>query len=65
MPQTKTPPKPKNRHESVFPDRASFEVFLDLVQEAARGTGVKPGNIHLILEDLTEKFGQGLPEEEP
>ena len=62
MAATKTQ-KSKAHPEPVFEDKISFEVFLEDVERSARGVDVKPKNIRLILEFLTEKFGQGLPEE--
>lgn len=48
--------------ETVFPDQLSFRVFLEEVEEAARGTRVKRDKVPLILELLKEHFGKGLPE---
>lgn len=55
--------KRKAQQEPMFPDRIFFKVFLEHVEDAARGAEVKPKNIRLILESLKEKFGQGLSEE--
>lgn len=64
MAATKTQ-KQKVRQEPMFEDDVSFEVFLEEVEYAARGVGVKSENIRFIQELLTEKFGQGLPAREP
>ena len=65
MATTKTQ-KPKAREkETVFEDDVSFEVFLEDVEYAARGVGVKSDNIRRILKFLREEFGQGIPKREP
>lgn len=64
MPATKTQ-KQKARQEPMFEDQTSFEFFLEEVEHAARGAGVKSENIQVILELLKEKFGQELPAREP
>ena len=48
--------------ETVFPDRPTFEMFLEYVERHAEELDVKPKNIPLIIKVLEEKFGQGLPE---
>lgn len=63
MPVAKTPRHKARDKETVFPDRLSFEVFLEDVERSARGVDVKPENIRILLDFLTEEFGQGLPEE--
>lgn len=64
MSATKTQKQKARDKEPMFEDEVSFEFFLEEVEHAAHGAGVKTENIDSILELLKEKFGQGLPPRE-